>query len=836
MIPINEIVCGDCLEVMKDWPDGSINCCISSPPYWALRDYGTGKWIGGDSECDHLGEPKRTQAGFNERYSGKPPKNTDKQSELRTPFLDECGKCGARRIDKQLGLEKTFEEYIDKLCTIYDEVKRVLRPDGTCFVNLGDTYNSTPAGNMPNWKQKGGDGCYNRLYARHTQGGGNAVTPKQIQYGNIQAKSLCLIPQRFAIEMVNRGWIARNLIIWHKPNPMPSSARDRFTVDFEDVWYFTKSNKTSYYINPRKMRSSWRQKYDYIWVHRNNGLEVDYQPFSDRLCKGKKRLWNRRNLWEGRDYWFEPQYEPHHKGTTGWEKSGRGMGKQKAWGNNPQFRKQEIEYNPLGRNKRTVWTIEDPNYFIEWLRCNQPDFLSQMYLYMKQAASQEYPSSVWTIPTQSFPEAHFACVDEETECLTINGWKKLNELKIGEPIASYNLELKRLRWSNLQETARYKVQNEKMVKLYGRGIDQLLTCNHRCVIQRKSGNELIVRADELKTSHKVLVSGLWKSEQNPFPENLSRLIGWYVTEGNAGKDCVTLYQSGDANPEYCEEIREILLREGADYIEASRKRKYKNKEVIAISWRIVGAIANILLSLCPQKHLPEGYLQWEHSSLLALWDSLMKGDGHFREGGRQTFVQKDKHLIDQVQALAFRLGYTTTLRKRSSKTWSLYKTLSQTRLLRSESSGLISKQNYTGVVWCPKTRDGTFVARRNGRVFITGNTFPEKLVEPMIKAGCPEFVCKKCGKAREKMYEKSGGTIGQSWHDHNNDIGAGIRQTSGGVPLATAKGRKEKEKSYIVKFKGYADCGCNAGWRPGIVLDMFCGQRDYLYGCRSIAA
>ncbi|KKL14376.1 hypothetical protein LCGC14_2516260, partial [marine sediment metagenome] len=82
-LPVNEIICGSALEVLKTLPADSINCCISSPPYWALRDYG---------------------------------------------------------VEGQLGLEPTFEEYIDKLCTIYDEVKRVLRKDGTCFVNLGDTY------------------------------------------------------------------------------------------------------------------------------------------------------------------------------------------------------------------------------------------------------------------------------------------------------------------------------------------------------------------------------------------------------------------------------------------------------------------------------------------------------------------------------------------------------------------------------------------------------------------------------------------------------------------------------------------------------------------------
>ena len=110
----------------------------------------------------------------------------------------------------------------------------------------------------------------------------------------------------------------------------------------------------------------------------------------------------------------------------------------------------------------------------------------------------------------------------------------------------------------------------------------------------------------------------------------------------------------------------------------------------------------------------------------------MKGDGNFREANRQTFVQKDKRIIDNVQALAVRLGYSTTIRKRSTLTWSLYKTNSITRWLHKENGSLLSTKKYTGMIWCPKTEKGTWIARRNGRVFITGNTFPEKLVNVAI--------------------------------------------------------------------------------------------------------
>jgi len=172
----NKIIQGDTLKVLKTLPDEIINCCVTSPPYWSLRDYG---------------------------------------------------------VEGQLGLEKTFEEYINKLCNIFDEVKRVLRKDGTIWVNLGDSYNGNKTGNT--------NGTYKNRIDK-SKSWANSDSFKKAEQ-DIPAKSLCLIPQRFAIEMVNRGWILRNTIIWHKPNCMPSSAKDRFTVDFEYLYFFTKSKK-----------------------------------------------------------------------------------------------------------------------------------------------------------------------------------------------------------------------------------------------------------------------------------------------------------------------------------------------------------------------------------------------------------------------------------------------------------------------------------------------------------------------------------------------------------------------------------------------------------------
>jgi len=179
---IDQIICSNNLDILKTLPNESINCCITSPPYWALRDYG---------------------------------------------------------VDGQLGLEPTFQEYLDKLIAIFDEVKRVLRKDGTCWVVLGDTYSGSGCGTNDYRTEKSksiqGKGKNRNLYKT----GGIAQKITNV----VQAKSLLQIPSRFAILMVDHGWILRNEIIWYKPNAMPSSVKDRFTVDFEKVFFFVKNKK-----------------------------------------------------------------------------------------------------------------------------------------------------------------------------------------------------------------------------------------------------------------------------------------------------------------------------------------------------------------------------------------------------------------------------------------------------------------------------------------------------------------------------------------------------------------------------------------------------------------
>lgn len=280
-IDVNKIYCGNTLDVLKTFPDESINCCVTSPPYWALRDYGTdGVVWDGDADCEHefeLEESKNPadRGGKGEKDNGKYGDWEGTTNKHRKGF---CNKCGAWK--GQLGLEPDFNLYIKHLCDIFDEVKRVLRKDGTCWVNLGDTY----GGNNSRGSNGGRAGFGNE---------------REGVFVRFESKNLCNIPSRFSIEMQNRGWILRNKIIWHKPNCMPSSVTDRFTVDFEEIFFFVKNKK----------------------------------------------------------YWFEQQFEPHL--TT--PQKARDLDAEGNFGyinNQPRFSKgARVYYGEYGRNKRTVWKI-----------------------------------------------------------------------------------------------------------------------------------------------------------------------------------------------------------------------------------------------------------------------------------------------------------------------------------------------------------------------------------------------------------------------------------------------------------------------------------------------
>jgi hypothetical protein len=146
-----QILEGDCRDVLAKLPAASVQTCVTSPPYFGLRDYGTGEWDGGDSGCDHQEVQPQNRPG-RETPGGRGA--TFPTTERA--FRDRCGKCGARRVDRQIGLESTPDEFVQALVGVFREVRRVLRDDGTVWLNLGDSYAANMGGAIGATSQRHG--------------------------------------------------------------------------------------------------------------------------------------------------------------------------------------------------------------------------------------------------------------------------------------------------------------------------------------------------------------------------------------------------------------------------------------------------------------------------------------------------------------------------------------------------------------------------------------------------------------------------------------------------------------------------------------------------------
>ena len=239
------ILTGDCREVLATLPAESVHCVVTSPPYWGLRDYGTAKWEGVNPDCDHVAGTlvslRSTLRSDGREHTGPYPR--EKALMTGMPYRDICGKCGAIRIDSQLGLEPTPEAHVEAIVAVFREVRRVLRKDGTVWLNYGDCYAS-------DMKGSGGPGGF--VY-RAKGGGGNAQAfePRRLNHG-LKPKDLVMMPARVALALQADGWWLRSEIIWAKPNPMPESVTDRPTSAHEKVYLLAKSAR--YFYDPEAVR------------------------------------------------------------------------------------------------------------------------------------------------------------------------------------------------------------------------------------------------------------------------------------------------------------------------------------------------------------------------------------------------------------------------------------------------------------------------------------------------------------------------------------------------------------------------------------------------------
>ena len=231
-----EIKQGDALSVLKTMPEQSVHCCVTSPPYWGLRDYG---------------------------------------------------------VDGQLGLESTPDEYVEKMVEVFREVRRVLRDDGTLWLNLGDSYAGSGKGAWDNKEVQ------KEVYVPDKDS--PQCKLKKVPQG-LKPKDLIGIPWMVAFALRADGWYLRQDIIWHKPNPMPESVTDRCTKAHEYIFLLTKRKKYFYdaeaikekqsgEIKTRRFSSDGGSKARAMGKHISGGNEGTGAKWTDTGSRNKRSVW-----------------------------------------------------------------------------------------------------------------------------------------------------------------------------------------------------------------------------------------------------------------------------------------------------------------------------------------------------------------------------------------------------------------------------------------------------------------------------------------------------------------------------------------------------------------
>jgi DNA modification methylase len=267
-----KIFVGDCRAVLRSMPAESVHACVTSPPYYGLREYGIEPSIwGGDEACAHewaddvVDRARATPGtGASGLTGGGKTQATANRFEKRSSF---CAKCGAWK--GVLGMEPDWRMYVEHMVEVFREVRRVLRADGTLWLNLGDSY-ATGAGavgerpgggaqgdawagrpkpgatawagrNVPHQHRGSREGAAGKH--EYVAGLGPMTQPNRMPQHGMKAKDLMMMPARVAIALCDDGWYLRQDNVWAKPNPMPESVTDRFTKSHEYVFLLAKQER-----------------------------------------------------------------------------------------------------------------------------------------------------------------------------------------------------------------------------------------------------------------------------------------------------------------------------------------------------------------------------------------------------------------------------------------------------------------------------------------------------------------------------------------------------------------------------------------------------------------
>ena len=773
---------GNVIDELRKIPSESVDCIVSSPPYYSLRDYSgvatysdadidkvkvialsdlqehrnrvpdlqkgryyltepvfndkEKKWFislkydvseiwGGDPDCDHewIEYSKKLHNGRGDAQNSA---LYSKQNNIPDAEISHnlCSKCGAWK--GQLGSEPTYQMYIDHMMLVMTELKRILKKTGTLFWNMGDSYSGSG----------GAGGDYNTGGIREGQ-------PKYKQEkSEIPSKSLMMMPERLVLAMIDDGWILRNKLAWFKRNAMPSSVSDRFSNKWEYVFFFTKSQK--YYFDLDSIRkplaesSIKRISQENIPSQFRSGKSFDFAE-TEPVNNIPKIINNMHKKYSGVYSNLTPE-ESEKYGSP----RARNMRANTGMNNKEPYKQNNPHLMRLNANKQ-FFNEKGQGGNVDYNGIDSEDGNH----YNEKGAN---PGDVLDIPTMPHKFAHFACVSDDTEVLTSEGWKNIDTLTLYDKVLTMDILSGELHFHQPYDIYRYDYDGE-LVLIENRYVSQFVTPNHRVLLKYVRGWDQrivdkdwhYVSADGLQPHSGIRfpVSGKFDEIQETISDTLVELVGWIVTEGYYGKrdNGISIYQSINVNPTKIDMIRQSLDSYDVPYTFHTYTKNYaykRNKQVKAVSgvFRIPAKYSGEIRNLIPDKKLTIDFiLKLSNRQLNLLYKVLILSDGHRRSDGRDQWVQYDVEQLELFRLVALFTGKRTFL---SSRKDSVFVTMrNDAQIHYSDFKDCIKKVHFKGRVWCPSLPNTNFVARRNGRIFITGNTFPETLVNPLIKAGCP---------------------------------------------------------------------------------------------------
>lgn len=316
-----KILIGDVREQLRTLAEDSIHCCVTSPPYWGLRDYG---------------------------------------------------------VKGQIGLEATPAEFIAVMVDVFEEVRRVLRPDGTCWINMGDSYASKPNGPVGGGGHKGNSP---HVAVRTAHARRSSSVPLGFKH-----KDLCMMPHRLAIALQDAGWWVRQDIVWSKPNPMPESVRDRCAKSHEYIFLLTKSKK--YFFNQAAIAEPIAES-----SRARLAQDVNAQAGSTRANGGAKTNGVMKAVSAGRNSFATKDYSI--PGQKPQKRLSRGVG----FGHGSDAEE---------RQRKRVMPSEMIDAAASARMGRGPGWRESAEL-----SETRNKRSVWTMATHSFAEAHFATFPPE---------------------------------------------------------------------------------------------------------------------------------------------------------------------------------------------------------------------------------------------------------------------------------------------------------------------------------------------------------------------------------------------------------------------------------------